>query len=209
MSGQVVGMENAVAEIDIDIILDEGPDTVTMREELMERLSQLGPGVVSPELLIELSNIGEKEQILRKMQEFKAPPPEMAELAKRMSQLEELLAAAKVDKEQAAVEKTRADTAKVMVESGLPPDMVGQIFPVFYREPTTLDQAKGMLGMGQPSPMPQNLLAGPPPMDGAPPPGMPPPNGLAPEPPPDGLQGLPTPPIASDFLEASSTPWAQ
>jgi hypothetical protein len=209
MSGQVVGMENAVAEIDIDIILDEGPDTVTMREELMEQLSQLGPGVVPPELLIELSNIGEKEQILRKMAEFKAPPPEMQELAKRMSQLEELLAATKVDQAQADVESKRAGTIKTLAEIGLPPEMAMQAFPFYYREPTTLDEAKGMLGMGQPQPMPQNLLAGPPPMDGAPPPGMPPPNGLAPEPPPDGLQGLPTPPIASDFLEASSTPWVQ
>lgn len=205
-SGQVVGVENAVAEIDIDVILDEGPDTVTMREELMEQLSQLGPGVVPPELLIELSNIGEKEQILRKLSEFKAPPPEMQELAKRMGQLEEMLAAAKVDQAQADVEAKRATTAKTLAEIGLPPEIMGQAFPFYYREPTTLDEAKGMMsGIGPP-----NALAGPPTGPGGPE-GLPPPNGLGAPPgaPPDGLQGLPSPPVAEDFLEASSTPWVQ
>ena len=206
-------VENSPAEIDIDIILDEGPDTVTMREELMEQLSQLGPGVVPPELLIELSNIGEKEQILRKMAEFKAPPPELQELQKRMAQLEELLAAAKVDQAQADIEAKRADTITKLAGIGLPPEMATQAFPFYYREPTTLDEAKGMMGMGQPTPMPQNALAGPQPPPGAPPPpdaALPPPNGLAgQEPAPDGLQGLPSPPVGSDFLEASSTPWVQ
>jgi len=219
-TGQVVGMENAVAEIDIDVILDEGPDTVTMREELMEQLSQLGPGVVPPELLIELSNIGEKEQILRKMAEFKAPPPELAALQKRMAELEELLAAVKVDQAQADVEAKRAGTAKTLAEIGLPPEAMGQAFPFYYREPTTLDAARGMMsGVGGPqgSGMPPNALAGPagkqmgpPGMDGAPPPnGLAGPSGEVGAPVPDGLQGLPIPPEGSDFLEQSSTPWMQ
>ena len=208
--GQVVGMENAVAEIDIDIILDEGPDTVTMREELMQQLSQLGPGAIPPELLIEMSNIGEKEQILQKLAEFKAPPPEMMALQKRMGELEELLKAADVDKKQAEVESTRATTIKTLAEVGLPPNVMGQAFPFYYREPTTLDQARGMLGGSQ---MPQNALAGPGGMqDGQMPPeqDMGQPNQLGgPEPVPDGLQGLPIPPMAEDFLAASSTPWEQ
>lgn len=213
-TGQVVGMENAVAEIDIDIILDEGPDTVTMREELIQQLSQLGPEAVPPELLVELSNIGEKEQILRKMAEFKAPPPELQALQKRMAELEEMLAAVKIDQAQADVESKRAAAAKTMVEAGLPPEAISQVFPLFYRQPTTLDQAKGMMGGQPPQGMPPNALAGPP-MPSGPPPGLdalPPPNGLG-QPPaglPDGLDGaIPPPPIGQDFLEASSTPWMQ
>jgi hypothetical protein len=214
-TGQVVGMENAVAEIDIDIILDEGPDTVTMREELMQQLSQLGSDAVPPELLIWVSNISEKEEMLQKMAEFKQPPPEMAALAKRMGELEEMLKAADVDKKQAEVEKTRADTAKTLMEVGLPPDVMGQAFPFYYREPTTLETARGMVGGGQqPQGMPQNALAGPGGMQGGPEPmeqGMAPPNQLGgPEPLPDGLQGLPIPPgVGEDFLAASSTPWEQ
>jgi hypothetical protein len=216
-TGQVMGVENSIAEIDIDIILDEGPDTVTMREELMEQLSQLGPGVVPPELLIELSNIGEKDQLLRKMQEFKAPPPEIEAMQKRMAQLEELMAAVNVDKAQADVENKRAATAKTLAEIGLPPQAMAQAFPFYYREPTTLDEAKAMMGGQPPQGMPPNALAGPqgPPMgpDGPMGPGgMPPPNELGgpPQGPPDGLDGaIPPPPIGQDFLEASSTPWVQ
>ena len=61
--------------------------------------------------------------------------------------------------------------------------------------------------------MPQNALAGPGGMqDGQMPPeqDMGQPNQLGgPEPVPDGLQGLPIPPMAEDFLAASSTPWEQ
>lgn len=201
-------MENAIAEIDIDIILDEGPDTVTMREELMQQLSNLGPGAIPPELLIELSNIGEKEQILQKLAQFKAPPPEMMDLQKRMASLELMLKAAEVDKAQADVESTRAGTGKTLVEAGLPPEVLGQAFPFYYREPTTLDQARGMVGGDQgaiPPQMLQNALAGPP-VDGngqMPPEGMPMPNELAG--PPEGPEMM----GGEDYLAQSSTPWVQ
>ena len=194
-TGQVV-MENAIAEVDIDIILDEGPDTVTMREELMQQLSQLGPGVIPPELLIEMSNISEKEQILAKLAEFKAPPPEMKALQDRMMQLEEALAAANVDKARAEVEEKRAGTAKTMVESGVDPMALGQAFPFYYREPTFLDQATNLMGMPPPQQgMQPNALGGPPAAENA----LPPPNAMSGE-----ETGAEAP---EDFLAQSSTPW--
>lgn len=191
-------LENQLAEIDVDVILDEGPDTVTMREELMEQLSQLGPGVVPPELLIEMSNISEKDAILKKLADFKAPPPELQDLQKRMAQLEEMTAAADLDKKRADTEKVRAETGKTMVEAGLPPEAISQVFPIYYREPTFLDQAQGIQS---PPPMPQNALGGPPA------------GGMGPEgplPPPNALAGPGQPPGAeepTDFLAMSSTPW--
>ncbi len=178
--GQIVGVENVVADMDIDIILDEGPDTITMREELIQAISDRPD--IPVELIIEMSSLPDKDAVLKKLAEFKAPPPEVQDMNKRMAQLEEAMAAAKVDSQQASTEKTRADTAKVMAETMMPPEAFPQLFPLQYGRPSFLDQAVGL--MSQP-PMPppgmeQNALAGPPGM----PPGMgpPPPNALAPPP---------------------------
>jgi hypothetical protein len=196
-------LENQIAEMDVDIILDEGPDTVTMREELIEQLSQR-PDIPS-EILIELSNLPDKDLILQKLQEHKSPPPEIMELQKRMGQLEELKAAAELDKIVADTDKVHADAAIAGLGAGVPPQMLpqlGQLFPFLHREPTFLDQAQQLAGG-----MPQNALAGPP--DGMAPPGggMPPPNALGG---PGGAGGA-MPPGAEapqeDFLAESSTPW--
>lgn len=208
--GNVIGVQNQIAEMDVDIILDEGPDTVTMREELIEQLSDR-PDIPS-EVLIELSNLPDKDVILQKLAEHKSPPPEIQELQKRMSHLEELKAAADLDKARADTESTRATTAQTMVAAGLMPQSM-EAFPFYYREPTYLDQAQTMIG--GPPPPGQNALAGPP---GAPPGQQggppPPPNALgAPGGPPPGPGGPggPMPPGAEapqqDFLEQSSTPW--
>jgi hypothetical protein len=197
-------LENQIAEMDVDIILDEGPDTVTMREELIEQLSQR-PDIPS-EILIELSNLPDKDVILQKLGEHKAPPPELQELQKRMGQLEEMQAAATLDKTRADAEAVHATTAKTMAEAGMPPEVISQIFPFHYREPTFLDQAQQMSGTPPPG-MQQNALAGPP--NGMPPPGggMPSPNALG----APGASGEAMPPGAEapqqDFLEQSSTPW--
>ncbi len=204
--GNVVGVQNQIAEMDVDIILDEGPDTVTMREELIEQLSNR-PDIPS-EILIELSNLPDKDVILQKLAEHKSPPPEIQELQKRMSQLEELKAAADLDKARADTEATRATTAQTMVTSGLLPQSM-EAFPFYYREPSYLDQAQQMVGGPPPG---QNALAGPPPPGAPPGPGGPPPPNAPPGPggPPGGPGPMPPgaeEPQTPDFLAQSSTPW--
>jgi hypothetical protein len=115
-TGQMV-VENQIAEMDVDIILDEGPDTVTMREELVQQLSQLGPEAVPVELMIELSNLPEKEMILRRLQEAKTPPAEVQQLQERMAQLEQAAKAAEVDKTIAETEETRADAVQARADA--------------------------------------------------------------------------------------------
>lgn len=151
-TGRVM-VQNSIMDMDVDVILDEGPDTVTMREELLEQLAQLGPGVVPPELLIELSAIAEKDVILKRLQEMKAPPPELIQMQERMAQLEQALKAVDVDKKQAEVENERADTIKKLVEAGAPPHVIQTAFPIHYREPTFLERLQmASSGEGQPAP---------------------------------------------------------
>lgn len=115
MTGQVQ-VENSIAEMDVDIIMDEGPDTVTVREELTQQLAQMGPGVVPPEILIEMSDIPDKEYLLKRLQESRAPPPEIVAMQERMAALEELLKAAQADKTIADADAQRAATLKTLGE---------------------------------------------------------------------------------------------
>lgn len=79
MTGQIVA-NNVVAEIDVDIMLDEGPDTITMNEELLQTLSQLS-SVPPPmwKVFIELSNTPQKEKLFKMLDEAQQamqPPPD-------------------------------------------------------------------------------------------------------------------------------------
>lgn len=70
MTGQIQA-QNIVAEIDVDISLDEGPDTITMNEELMDQFTKLGEAAMSPlgKIVVELSNTPKKEQLLKMIDE--------------------------------------------------------------------------------------------------------------------------------------------
>jgi hypothetical protein len=78
---------NAVGALDVDIVLDMGPDITTMMEETYEMLKGYPPGTSPPQVLIEMNpNLprSEKDRLLQMM----APKPQqqdpMAEIAKRL-----------------------------------------------------------------------------------------------------------------------------
>lgn len=117
MTGQIAA-QNVVAEIDVDIMLDEGPDTITMNEELMQTLSQLSS--TPPQLwkvFIELSNSPQKDKLFKMLDEAQQamqPPPDPSielkgqEMQARMQELH-------IKGEQDA-RKARLDTAKAATD---------------------------------------------------------------------------------------------
>jgi hypothetical protein len=92
---------NAIGQLDVDIILDEGPDTVSAMSDTFDVLSQFAPGAVPPAILIELSPIeaSVKEELLAKLN----PPPDPMKIA-----------AAKIAMQGATadVQKTQSETLK-------------------------------------------------------------------------------------------------
>lgn len=65
---QVVGVANPVNELDIDIIISEAPNTVTLQQEQFEVLStlyQANPNAVPFELLIKASQLRNKDELLK------------------------------------------------------------------------------------------------------------------------------------------------
>lgn len=135
-----ITIRNDVAKMDCDLIVDEGPDTVTMTEELMANLTNLGPGAVPPKVIVQLSGVRNKDYLFKLLDEAQAPNPEIAAMQKRMAALEEMLNAAKVDSEIAKTENTRANTVKTMMEAMAPPEVM-QAFPLQYGQPSFADQS--------------------------------------------------------------------
>jgi len=87
---KVMRVENAVAELDVDIILEEGPDSVTIQSEQFEQLVELkkaDPTSIPTKMVIEASSLRNKDQILKHMEQGGIPP----ELQKQMQEMEQAL----------------------------------------------------------------------------------------------------------------------
>lgn len=107
---------NQLGALDVDILLDEGPDTITMMQDVYDTLIALAQNglQVPPEILLELAPIpgATKRTVTAKLNELKqqsAPPPEMQQLQMRG-------AAATVSKTESEAEKNRAAARATMVK---------------------------------------------------------------------------------------------
>lgn len=116
MSGQIVG-QNIIAQVDVDIMLDEGPDTITMNEELLQTLSQLS-SVPPPmwKVFIELSNTPQKDKLFKMIDEAQqamAPPPDPSiELKQQEMQVrgQELQIKGEQDARKGQIDMAKAET---------------------------------------------------------------------------------------------------
>jgi hypothetical protein len=128
----MISAQNVIGEIDVDIILDEGPDTIVMQEELLQTLSQLGEAATGPmgKVMIELSQVSNKDALLAIMDKATQPAPEVAALQQRMQELEAAMAQAKVAREHAETENKRADTTLKMMQAMVPPQAMSQMYPM-------------------------------------------------------------------------------
>lgn len=136
---------NNVAQMDIDIIIDESADTITQTEEALDFMSKLGEAAIGPagELFIELSNLRNKDKLL-KLIRSKQPQtdPQQAELAKKVAYLEAAQRAVDVDKTIAEVENKRADSLSKLAAAAMPSSAM-QIFPFDYGARSTYEDFLG------------------------------------------------------------------
>lgn len=165
-----LGMSNYVPELDVDILLDEGPDTITMQEELLDSLSKLPPGTVPPSVLIMLSNVKDKEKILQMIDEANKPPEQLVALQQLMGRLEALEKAANIDKTISETEKTRMGAIESAAKAGIMANAMpaaAQMFPLRYSQPGHLagvvgsisaEQQAGMMG-DEEDESPENQMA--------------------------------------------------
>jgi hypothetical protein len=98
---------NAVGALDVNIVLDEGPDMISMMEALADKLSKYPPGTFPPQVLIEMDpNLprSEKDRVLQMMQ----PKPEQMQIQQATAKLNLEAMAGKNAKQAAETFKTHA-----------------------------------------------------------------------------------------------------
>jgi len=106
--GMQVGTENPVDEIDVDILIEEAPDTVTLDTETFQQVVNIAtsvPGSVPPEVLIELApglKRDVKDKILKRLEEQAAQQGQQGQQQQQM-------AAAMADQQ---AQKLQSETAK-------------------------------------------------------------------------------------------------
>lgn len=119
----VLGYENALAEMDVDITLDTVPDVANLQQEQFQMLSELaklyGPQEVPFDDILELSAIPDKAKIIEKRRERaeqnQANP--MQEIQMRGAMAEVGKTEAEIVKIQAEAEKIGAETAETQVDT--------------------------------------------------------------------------------------------
>lgn len=115
-------VSNEVAKMDVDIILEDVPDTVTIQQEQFEVLSQLFPSMpeqlqpMAFEALLQASSLRNKKQFIEKLQGKGEQPNPMQEIQQQfqqmMMQLDARLKEADIQLKEAQVTKTQ--TAAVL-----------------------------------------------------------------------------------------------
>lgn len=111
MAPVVIGYDNRVADMDMDVVVDTVPDTANLAVEQFQMLSQLaqayGPEKVPFEVLLELSSLPNKRQVKEMLEKGQAVPPEVMQAQAQAMQTEQA-------EKQADIEKTQSETAKNM-----------------------------------------------------------------------------------------------
>lgn len=121
--GQIVMqpiMQNRLAEMDVDIIIDEAPDIVTLRQEEFEQLAQMAQqGIpIPPEMLIETSSIRNKQRVLEMMNEQKMQAMQAQQAqAQQAMQIEGQKVQNETVKAQASAAKDTATAQQTMIET--------------------------------------------------------------------------------------------
>lgn len=136
---EVVAVENQVAELDVDIILEEGPDSVTIQSEQFEALVELkkaDPQAIPTQMVIEASSLRNKDKILEHLEQGGIPPQvakqmeEMQkqgqELAQKLAEAEQKLQDRTLDSRKLDIEAYRAETDRIQALRPLPEPIAPQ-----------------------------------------------------------------------------------
>lgn len=117
---QPIGVENPVEEIDVDILIEEVPDAVTLEVETFQAVAsaaQSMPGAVPPDVLIELMpglKRDVKDRLLKSIEEQKAA---QAQGGQAQQQIAKMAEQAKLAKTEAETQKTLSLASKTNVEA--------------------------------------------------------------------------------------------
>ena len=114
----ILGYENALAELDVDIILEEVPDQAALMDEQFQSLAELaklyGPQEVPFDDMLELSRIPDKRKLIEKR---KQRAEEAAQGGQQGQQAQAAMLATELRDKSAAADLKVAQTAKTQAET--------------------------------------------------------------------------------------------
>ena len=113
---EVAEVKNNVAEMDVDIIIADAPDTHTLKQETFEILISLaeryGPDKVPFEAALELSDMPNKGEVKKLLN-----PPVDPEVQAQQQAVQELMFKLEVEGKQAVIDKDKAKAQRDLVET--------------------------------------------------------------------------------------------
>lgn len=133
MMQRVVATQNQLAELDVDLILEDGPDSVTIQSEQYEQLVELkkaDPNAIPTKAIIEASSLRNKDQILEQMEQGGIPPQvqqQMQEMQQALEDAQKQLQQVHGDKAsemmKLQIDQYKAVTDRIKVLGAIPPDI--------------------------------------------------------------------------------------
>lgn len=119
--GQTVEVENQVAELDVDIIIDEVPDVINIQAEQFMTIAKLAErrGDIPTTLLIEMSQLRNKDQILEKLTGGEEQKEMAAQQQQMAQEIQMRLADVDIRQKEAQVIKTQEEARQAAIENEL------------------------------------------------------------------------------------------
>lgn len=114
--------QNVIAEVDVDILLEDGPDSVTIQAEQYEQLVELkkaDPMAIQTKHIIQASDLRNKDEILKDMEQGGVPPQvkqQMQEMQQALQDCQQQLQQAEMAKGQ---EKAECNAIKAQVSADI------------------------------------------------------------------------------------------
>jgi len=123
---QVVGTHNPIVELDVDIIIDEGPDLATLQSEqfetVMNAVQASGQPIPLPVMLKLMPNLRDRDKIIEMVQGGgQQMDPRMAQMGQQLEQLgqenQQLKADKSLEAQKMQIEGFKAETDRLNVEA--------------------------------------------------------------------------------------------
>ncbi len=120
---------NEISRLDVDIILDESPDTTVLEQEEFEQLGAIGPTLIQAgfpapmfaELLIEASQFRNRRKMLEIVRNAAGPNPEAAQAQQQAQMLGQQKLVAEIQKTQAQAKQAESAAVKNIADAQTAP----------------------------------------------------------------------------------------
>ncbi|MDP5216702.1 hypothetical protein Q5Y75_05685 [Ruegeria sp. 2205SS24-7] len=113
-------MENVLAEMDVDIIIEDTPDHITLQHEQFQQLSEMAAqGIpIPPEMIIKASSLKDKDEVLELLEQQRQMQMQaQMQQAAQEGELRTIEVQTKAQRDMAAANKDAATAQKTQVES--------------------------------------------------------------------------------------------